>query len=241
MNEQSIRTAIETGHPFSCYPDSSSLENQVRFAYNDALRLRGQGNQDAATEEQCVRTIAKTLYEDYPSLTDNELPIIMKAGVSGELGKENWVSGASVLQWIRLYSRCQMRLNVVDEKHDERRNARPTQEEETARNEQSWVDGYEKGKESCAQYGTIFCAAGFSMPMYPAMIYDEFRRRGVIQEPTAEARQYAEKKADEYNMNNPQKAMLLMPLDALKLQREDLIKAFLLEYYYKDIINPINN
>ena len=233
MNEQTIRNAIETGYTFGSYPDSNSLENQVRFAYNDAMKLRGQASQDPATEERSVKTIAKTLFDEYPSLTDNELPIIMQAGVSGELGKECWVSGASVLQWIRLYSRHQIRLNIVDDRHDERHQVRLTKEEVNARNEQSWNDGYERGKACCEKNGTIFHKDGFAMPQWPAMIYDEFCRRGIISDPTPEQSSYAQAQAKVHNQQHPLKFQL--EEEGVQLHYDDIFKAYLLEAHYKQI------
>lgn len=235
MNEETIRTAIQTGHTFGSYPDSYSLENQVRFAYNDALKLRGQGTQDPATEERCVKIIAKTLFEDYPNLTDNELPILMQAGVSGELGKETWVSGAIVLQWVRLYSRHQMRLNIVDERHEDKQQHRLTNEEKEQRNQQAHEDGYNKGLECYRKNGTIFHKEGFAMGQWPAMLYDEYRRRGVIPDPTDVQREYAEQGARVHDQQHPLRFQLTA--ESMRLHRNDLIKAYLLEAYYKQITN----
>lgn len=231
MNEQSVRTAIETGRAFGSYPDCFSLEDQVRYAYNDALKLRGQGNQDAATEERCVKIIARTLYEDYPTLRDNELPIILQAGVSGELGsKETWVSGAMVLQWIRLYSRHQTRLGIIDDAHKEKKAERLTKEEIAARNEKAYKDGLTRGRICYAENGTIFHKDGFAMAQWPAMIYDEFRRRGVIPAPNQEQINYAEAKAETHDREHPLKVRL--EEESMKLHKEDVMKAYLLEAYY---------
>ena len=231
MNEKTVRTAIETGRAFGSYPDYFSLEDQVRFAYNDALKLRGQGNQDAATEERCVKIIARTLYEDYPTLRDEELPIILQAGVSGELGgKETWVSGATVLQWIRLYSRHQTRLGIIDDAHKEKKAERLTKEEVAARNEKAYKDGLTRGRICYAENGTIFHKDGFAMAQWPAMIYDEFRRRGVIPAPTKEQMNYAEAKAETHDREHPLKVRLEQ--ESMRLHREDVIKAYLLEAYY---------
>ena len=232
MNEESIRTAIQTGNPFGSYPDFYSLENQIRFAYNDALKLRGQGSQDPASEERCIRIIAKTLYEDYPTMIDNELPILMQAGVSGEFGRDCWVSGAMVLQWIRLYSRHQMRLNVIDAQHEERKQSRLTKEEKEQRNEKAYKDSYEKGLHCYRQNGTIFHKEGFAMAQWPAMLYDEYRRRGVRGEPTEDNRKYAAKKAEVHNLEHPLKFQL--SAESMKIHRQDIIKAYLLEAHYSD-------
>lgn len=232
MNEETIRTAIESGNTFGSYPDFFSLENQVRFAYSDALKLRGQGNPDPATEERCIRIIAKTLYEDYPNMVDNEFPILMQAGVSGELTKDTWVSGAIVLHWIRAYSRCQARLNIIDSKHEEKRKKRETKAEKEERNVKAYNEGYEKGQACFHANKTIFHKDGFAMAQWPAMLYDEYRRRGVIAEPTDEARKYADEKAETHDREHPLR--FRVPADGMKIHREDIIKAYLLEYHYKN-------
>lgn len=229
MNEKSIRTAIETGHTFGSYPDYFSLEDQVRFAYNDALKLRGQGYPDAATSERCVSIISRTLYEDYPNLYDNEFPILLQAGVSGELGKDTWVSGATVLQWIRLYSRHQTRLVVIDEAHKEAKSGRLTKEEIAERNEKAFHDGMERGRRSFAEHGTIFHPEGFAIPRWPAMIYEEFRRRGVIPEPGREQQDYAAAKAETHDREHPVK---VSKPEFMALHKADITKAYLLEAYF---------
>lgn len=229
MNENTIRRAIETGHSFGSYPEASQLETQIKYAINDTLKLRGQPNMDAVTEDRVVKIIAKTLYEDYPSLTDNELPIILQAGASGELSRETWISGALILQWIRVYSRHQMRIGIVDEKHEEKQ-SRQTKEEIDARNEMAYKDSFEKGYQSYVKNGTIFHKDGFALPQWPSIIYDEFRRRGVIPEPTEDERRYAERKASVYKAENRVKYFL--SYESMKLRESDIYKSFLLEAYY---------
>lgn len=228
MNQQAIREAITTGDAVSSYGTTSKLEEIVRWKLCDAYRLHGQ-TPDVSTLDTVVRKVSDVLVRDYPSLTDKELDIILEAGVSGELGKDTWVSGATVLQWIRLYSRHQTRLVVIDEAHKEAKAGRLTKEEIAERNEMAYQDGMERGRRSFAEHGTIFHPEGFDIPRWPAMVYEDFRRRGVIPEPGREQQDYAEAKAETYDREHPVKVS--MP-EFMALHKEDLLKAYLLEAYF---------
>ena len=221
---------MDEGYTVGSYPDHYSLETHVRFCWNDVLKLRGQGNPDPATEERVLQIICKTLYEDYPNMYDTEIPLALSAGVSGELGKDTWVSGSQVLQWLRAYNSHRQRIKVLDERHEAVRTYRMTAKERRARDEQAFKDGLQRGRESFLQHGTIFHADGFSLPQWARMVYDHYRAEGVIPEATDEDDMYADVKAEEYKSR--EKHPLSYDVEALRLREEDIHRAFLLEAYY---------
>lgn len=224
---------MQEGYQFSSYTSESQIEEVIRWKICDAMKLRGQANMDESMIVSMCRKMAEVLLRDYPSMTDKEFDIMLEAGISGELTpKETWVSGAMILQWMRLYYRHTSRISILDAQHEEKKQSRLTNEEKEQRNEKAYKDSYEKGLHCYRQNGTIFHKEGFAMAQWPAMLYDEYRRRGVIGEPTEDDRKYAAKKAEVHNLEHPLKFQL--SAESMKIHREDIIKAYLLEAHYSD-------
>lgn len=234
MNVQTLRKAMQEGYQFSSYTSESQIEDVIRWKICDAMKLRGQANMDESMIVAMCRKTAEVLLRDYPSMTDKEFEIMLEAGISGELTpKETWVSGAMILQWMRLYYRHTSRISIIDEQNEEEQKShRLTKEEKEQRNEKAYKDSYEKGLHCYRQNGTIFHKEGFAMAQWPAMLYDEYRRRGVIGEPTDDDRKYAAKKAEVHNLEHPLKFQL--SAESMKIHHEDIIKAYLLEAHYSD-------
>lgn len=197
MNENAIRQAREEGTLISAYSDVSQLENVVRWKIAEAQRLRGQQMDENTMKSICNKT-AQVLLRDYPNFTDNELDLVLEYGISGKLGKETWVSGAGILQWLSQYQSNPVRIRIVEAQNEVSKPAVKLSKEEIARKNQiAFAEGYERGKECYKKYGTIYHAEGFAIPQWPSMIYQEFRNRSVIAKPTQEQIEEAEERARE--------------------------------------------
>ena len=118
MNENAIRQAREEGTLISAYSDVAQLESVVRWKIVEAQRLRGQQSDENTMKSICSKT-AEVLMRDYSNFTDKEFDLILEGGISGKLGKETWVSGASVLQWLNHYQSNPVRIRVVESQNEE--------------------------------------------------------------------------------------------------------------------------
>ena len=102
MNEISIKDAMVEGCPFNNYDSVGQIESTLRYTVNNAIKMRGQPAVDEDTMYTICKKVADAILRDYPTMTDKEFDIMLDAGVSGELTKDTWVSGAAILQWLRL-------------------------------------------------------------------------------------------------------------------------------------------
>lgn len=234
MNEQSIKDAIQNGSAFGSYSSDSSVENVIRWKIYDAMTLRGQGREESAMQTIC-RKVASVILRDYPNLTDNEFEIILEAGISGELGKDTWVSGASILQWMRVYSNHPTRIAIIDEKEEERNDShRLTRSEVEELNEKACKEKAKSAFEYYKEHGTIYSGSdprGLHLPQFASIIYHRLKDEGYIKEPdanrTAEAEAYADRKVAEK----------MTAKEFIPSAREDWMGSYLLEQYFKDICN----
>lgn len=232
MNENAIRQAREQGSLISSYTDVSQLEKVVRWKVVEAQRLRSQQVDENTMQSICKKT-AQVLMRDYPNLTDDELDLVLEGGISGKFGKETWVSGASILQWLNHYHNNPVRIRLVEAQNEVSKPVtRLSKEEIDRRNQIAFAEGYEKGKECYKKNGTIYHKEGFAIPQWPSIIYQEFRNRGVIAKPTQEQMEYAEEKAKEHEALHP---LLLKTKDPKEVRFEDIYKSYLLEAHYKEI------
>lgn len=236
MNEATIREAIQNGSRFDSYRDPDQLQRVVRYEMNNALKLRGQGNMDAAAEETTVRKISEVLMRDYPNMTDAELKLVMEGGVSGELGRDTWVSGANIMQWLRQYSTHVSRLAVIDEEHQEERNSkRKTQAEIDELNRKACEGKLASATEYYRKHGTIFGKGkdtddAFHLPQFAAVVYDWHRERGVIPEPSEQEQIKALRYADMMLTKS-----VIMSSVTREVIHDEWYKAHLLELYIKGI------
>lgn len=233
MNENAIRTAREEGALISSYNDASQLESVVRWKIAEAQRLRGQQMDENTMQTVCKKT-TEVLLRDYPNFTDKELDLIFEAGISGKFGKEVWVSGASILQWLNHYQNNPVRIRIVEAQNESKRTVpKLSKEEISRRNQLAFSEGYEKGKECYRKNGTIFHKDGFAVSQWPSLIYQEFKNRGVIAQPTQEQIDSANEKAKEHETLHPSLFKTKESEENKKLLFEDTVKAYLLEEHYK--------
>lgn len=232
MNENAIRQAREEGTLISAYSDVAQLESVVRWKIVEAQRLRGQQTDENTMKSICSKT-AQVLMRDYPNFTDKEFDLVLEGGISGKLGRETWVSGAGVLQWLNHYQSNPVRIRVVESQNEVSKPiVRLTKEEIARKNQIAFSEGYARGKKCYEKNGTIYHKEGFAIPQWPSIIYQEFRNRGVIAKPTQEQMDYAEEKAKEHEATHP---LLLKTEESKEVRFEDTYRSYLLEAHYKEI------
>jgi len=239
MNELTLRKAMQ-GYQFSSYTSESQIEDVVRWKICDAMKLRGQVNMDESILSTAVRKVAEVILRDYPSMTDKEFEIMLEAGISGELTpKETWVSGAMILQWMRLYYRHPLRLKIIDELDEEQKSYRMTKAELEEKNRAACEN---KLREVYAYYketGDIFDEnevikardpRAFATPQFAAVVYNYYRAEGKIPDPEESriqaANQYATEKVLEARTQN----------EWVKSAMQDWRDAYLLREYLGDAI-----
>jgi hypothetical protein len=243
MNELTLRKAMQ-GYQFSSYTSESQIEDVVRWKICDAMKLRGQVNMDESILSTAVRKVAEVILRDYPSMTDKEFEIMLEAGISGELTpKETWVSGAMILQWMRLYYRHPSRLKIIDELDEEQKSYRMTKAELEEKNRAACEN---KLREVYAYYketGDIFDEnevikardpRAFATPQFAAVVYNYYRAEGKIPDPEESriqaANQYATEKVLEARTQN----------EWVKSAMQDWRDAYLLREYLGDAIKRTN-
>lgn len=235
MNEKTISEAMQNGQAFITFSSQSEIENKIRYKIFDAMKLRGQSGVDDSTMQAIIRKASDVIIRDYPSMTDIEFDIMLEAGISGELTpKETWVTGASILQWMRLYNRHQSRLNVVDEQHEEKTSARrKTQAEIEELNEKACNDKIHEAYEFYKTSGDIFDDVNhdpraFATPQFASVVYEWYRNKGLIPEPTEQQLQ----QADIYASNKIAERNARTKREYLPAARQDWFNSHLLALYF---------
>lgn len=237
MNEQAIRDAIIGGSAFCSYPSDSGVEQVIRWKICDAMSMRGQKDTDEGAMQTLCRKLATIILRDYPKLTDKEFELILESGISGELGKETWVSGAGILQWMRNYSNHPSRIAVVDEQEEEKTDKhRLTKEEIEELNDKAVKEKAKSAFEYYKEHGTIYSGSdprGLHLSQFASIIYHRLKDEGYIKEPDAnriaEAEAYADRKVAEK----------MTAKEFIPSAREDWMGSYLLEQYFKDICNGV--
>lgn len=229
MNEKAIREAIESGDRFDSYRDYGQLEQVLRWKIIDAMTMRGQQLPESTLVTICKK-VREVLLRDYPNFTDKEFELILEAGLTGKLGKETWINGAGILQWLSAYKNSEARIRAAFVPKEEKQ-VKKTKAEIDALNEQAFQEGFRKGFECYKKNGTIFHIDGFAIPQWPSAIYMEFRNRGVIPKATESDMAQADAKAKAYLAKYP----VTNPLskESLLIRTTDIIRAYLLEQYYE--------
>lgn len=232
MNEKAIREAMDKGYQFGSYQSESQVEDVIRFKVSECSKLRGQ-QMGVDILHTVVRKVTEVILRDYPTLTDEEFTLILEAGVSGDLGKETWVSGASILQWLKAYQRDKARTNVIDEQTEEARESKRLTKEEIDLKNKNAVEGkITQAREYFARHGTIFGKEpeAFHLPQFAAVCFDYLRECGDIPEPSVqdmtEAHNYA---TDQVAQHHTRKEFLPAAI-------EDYEKSWLLEQFIKNTI-----
>lgn len=251
MNEASIKEAIESGSRIDSFASVGQIETAVLYEINCTLKLRGQGYMDAGTQETTVRKLAEVLLRDYPDITDKELRLIMEAGVSGELGRETWVSGASIMQWLRNYYRHVSRLAVIGANEEQAKGkTRKTKAEIEELNNAACKEKARSAFEYYKQHGTIFGdekipedlkederaayfadeARSFHLPQFAAIVWEWIKAQGGVAEPSEERMLEANRFADDKVASaNTRK-------EYVPAAHDDWRDSYLLEQYYKDLL-----
>lgn len=232
MNESVIREAITTGSKFGSYTQSQ-IEDVVRWKICDAAKLRGQGDMDSNMVYAITTKITEVIMRDYPSMTDKEFGLVLEMGVSGEFGRDTWVNGGMVLQWLRLYQSYALRIAIIDELNESRNKHRKTKEEIEDLNRQAFDvkahSAYDYYKENNVIFGDD--PRAFHLPQWASIVYKHYREQGKIPEPDAkrlvEAGLYADAKIAEH----------LPKKEYMPAAREDWSNSYLLERYFEDVKN----
>ena len=239
MNENAIRNAMTTGHKFSSYNSQSQIKEVVRWKICDAIKLRGQGDMDSSMQHTTVTKVAEVIMRDYLSMTDKEFGLVLEMGVSGEFGKDTWVNGGVILQWLRSYQSNAQHIAIIDEQTEEYNSKhRKTRAEVAELNVRSFENSFNSAYEYYKETGTLFaedCKGGnaraFHMPQWAAMVYDYYKQAGKIPEPSKERLLEAELYADVKVAEHATKA------EYVPAAKEDWINCYLLQQYFDDIKN----
>lgn len=237
MNQDAIREAKATGNKFEGYTSETQIEGVLRWAIIDAMNLKGQTPNDS-TLIPVIKKLREVIIRDYPRLTDKEFELILEAGISGELGRETWVSGATILYWLRLYQTEKSHIAVLDEQEDDRKEKKRLSQSQIAEmNEKAFERAFHQSFAYYKEKGTIFQNAreqpnderAFHLPQWAAQVYQHYRELGQIPAPTDAELELAEQKAsNELAKGNP----FRLNASILKVAREDWRDSFLLEFYY---------
>lgn len=251
MNDETIRTAILEGSKFNTYLNREQIENVVYWKISDALKMRGQSNMDADLMRTMVTNIATVLMRDYGSMTDKEFELILEMGISGELGRETWVSGAGILQWMRLYySKNSTRIAVLEEQNEAgQKKKKLTKAEIEQKNKEAFETKVKASFAYFKECGTIWSKRedsraskmeqsddrAFHLPQWAAMVYNEYRKQRRIPAPTEiqlqKANEFANRKIQEH----------MVQRDLISSSMEDWRDACLLELHFETLTNPNKN
>lgn len=245
MNESTIREAMESGYRFSAYNSESQIQDVIRWKINEALKLRGQSNMDESMLTTTVNKVTEVVMRDYLSMTDKEFGLVLELGVSGELGRETWVNGGLILQWLRQYWQSAGRISIIDaDTEQEKESKRKTQAEIDELNNTAFEEKIHSAFDYYKECRTIWSAKEderarrmdkddprcFHCPQWAAMVYNHYREVGKIKAPTPERI----KEAQEWGANKV--AEHVTKKEYIKSAREDWADAYLLEKYFEDLV-----
>lgn len=245
MNENTIREAMVSGYRFSTYNSEGQIQDVIRWKINEALKLRGQSNMDESMQSTTVNKVAEVIMRDYLSMTDKELSLVLELGVSGEFGRETWVNGGLILQWLRQYWQSAGRISIIDaDTEQEKESKRKTKEEIEELNRQAFEEKIHSAFDYYKECRTIWSAGEderarrmdkddprcFHCPEWAAMVYNHYRAEGKIKAPTPErikeAQEWGAIKVAEHATKK----------EFIKGAREDWADAYLLEKYFEDLV-----
>ena len=245
MNENTIREAMENGYRFSTYNSESQIQDVIRWKINEALKLRGQSNMDESMLTTTINKVTEVVMRDYLSMTDKEFSLVLELGVSGEFGRETWVNGGLILQWLRQYWSSQGRISIIDaDTEQEKQSKRKTKEEIEELNRQAFEEKIHSAFDYYKECRTIWSAGEderarrmdkddprcFHCPQWAAMVYNHYREEGKIKAPAPErikeAQEWGERKVAEHATKK----------EYIKGAKEDWADAYLLEKYFEDLV-----
>lgn len=235
MNEQAIADAIFQGSAFSTFSSIDLVEKAVRWAIVDAMRLRGQTGSDDSMMQTITHKVSEVILRDYPSLTDKEFSLMLEAGISGELGRETWVSGASILQWMRSFMNHASRIAIIDKQAEaEEVRHRRTLEEIEEMNNLACREKAHSAYDYFKEHGVIFSGEdprGFHLPQFASIVWQWIKTHTQVKEFAREQENAADAYADE------QIAIHRTKKEYIPAAREDWRNSYFLEQYFNDIKN----
>ena len=245
MNENVIRDAMETGYKFSSYTSQPQIQDVIRWKINEALKLRGQFNMDEGMLTTTVNKVTEVIMRDYLSMTDKEFSLVLELGVSGEFGRETWVNGGLILQWLRQYWQSAGRISIIDaDTEQDKESKRLTKAEIDELNQKAFEEKIHSAFDYFKECRTIWSASEdergrrmdkddprcFHCPQWAAIVYNHYREEGKIKAPAPERI----KEAQEWGANKV--AEHATKKEYIKGAREDWADAYLLEKYFEDLV-----
>ena len=245
MNENVIRDAMETGYKFSSYTSQPQIQDVIRWKINEALKLRGQSNMDDGMLTTTVNKVTEVIMRDYLSMTDKEFSLVLELGASGEFGRETWVNGGLILQWLRQYWQSAGRISIIDaDTEQDKESKRLTKAEIDRLNNTAFEEKIHSAFEYYKECRTIWSAREdvrarrmdendprcFHLPQWAAIVYNHYREVGKIKAPTPERI----KEAQEWGANKV--AEHATKKEYIKGAREDWADSYLLEKYFEDLV-----
>ena len=245
MNENVIRDAMETGYKFSSYTSQPQIQDVIRWKINEALKLRGQFNMDEGMLTTTVNKVTEVIMRDYLSMTDKEFSLVLELGVSGEFGRETWVNGGLILQWLRQYWQSAGRISIIDaDTEQDKESKRLTKAEIDELNQKAFEEKIHSAFDYFKECRTVWSASEderarrmdkddprcFHCPQWAAIVYNHYREEGKIKAPAPErikeAQEWGAKKVAEHATKK----------EYIKGAREDWADAYLLEKYFEDLV-----
>ena len=245
MNENVIRDAMETGYKFSSYTSQPQIQDVIRWKINEALKLRGQSNMDDGMLTTTVNKVTEVIMRDYLSMTDKEFSLVLELGVSGEFGRETWVNGGLILQWLRQYWQSAGRISIIDaDTEQDKESKRLTKAEIDELNQKAFEEKIHSAFDYFKECRTIWSASEderarrmdkddprcFHCPQWAAIVYNHYREEGKIKAPAPERI----KEAQEWGANKV--AEHATKKEYIKGAREDWADSYLLEKYFEDLV-----
>lgn len=246
MNASKVQDAYKTGTQWQNLTESERLVI-IRQGMSNAMMMRGQGHMDAGTMETIAQNISAFILDEFPALRDKEFGYLLDLGISGELGQDTYVSGATAMKWVRMYYRHAERLLQVDaEEREQAEGRRLTPMQIAEKNAAAFDDAIHRSFEYYKTYDTIFgqvqdeqgnvVMRGFSCPQWAGQVYEHYRQLGKIPEPTEAQKNVALERADRALTEN---GLFVgkQSMEILRTSKTDWYHSYLLEQYFADVLH----
>lgn len=241
MNGYKVKSAYTDGTEWSKM-DNEKRMGTIRAGLAYGIMMRGQNKLDDAIMQDVTNGVNDYLLEEYPSLRDKEFAYIVALGISGELGQETFVCGASLMRWVRIYCKSAERLAQVEEHRTQSNTA--SSEDEQERNAKVCYDAVHKAFEFFKKHHTIFgeerneqgelVMQGITLVRWAGQIYDYYKKAGNITEPSEADKRVAQTRAEKAVSAHGTKGVgKRLVTDATF---DDWYRAFLLEQYFASVL-----
>lgn len=240
MNAKKMSDAYETGSRWDAMPPIERHQT-IKMAMSNAMLMKGQGRMDLGTMDTIVANIDGFILSEYPGLRDKEMDYLLNLGISGELDKESYVSGANVMRWVRAYYLNPERLALVDAEDKAQREAEALSPMAIAqRNADAFEDAYKRALEYYRLHGTIFgedrnekgdvICRGLQLPQWAAQVYNHFHALGRIGEPTQQQIEQAKKEAADRVLED--RVVMALGQECIKITMQDWRDVILFEQHF---------